>query len=317
MALLPHAPKLLYCTPNVLKSCENKVNNIQGCSYDCFCSEYNLQSTKKDCKKNEVFVEFKFHFQNTPPNYPEKCYGCVRCECEDIGWVKTCPEGQAPLFNIMYICPDCETRIPCVRCVAALRGPNGEYLVDSHGNRIPDPGFIPNPCSGSLDPCCGSTDPNCCDGSSNLCCGNPDPICQPCGGPITDLCCGSEDPCCGKLDGECNPCFIHPHTEACDPCFESEDPCCGSKNPCCGNEDPCCGSQDPCCGSTDPCCGDPNPCCGNNTFCCHNTEHPSCGCNTDVNGLCCEYPNACGCGEAGGVNCSDYCAEHPDVCLNP
>lgn len=259
--------RLIQCTVDELRQCP-AVNYIQSCSYDCVCSEYNLSLTPTSCSGDEVFVEYKIEFWDRTMS----CYSCVSCNCTDLGWQKGCGKGEVVIDTLNFQCPNCVTTLQCVKC----------------GPPVP-----PNPCQGSLDPCCGSTDPHCCDESQDPCCGKSSFECN--------SCLGSSDP-------ECNPCAANPDSEACNPCFGSTDPCCGSTDPCCGSDDPCCGSDDPCCGSSDPCCGITDPCCPDYAPCCVNPT-PECdhGCNSDEHGLCCEYPDACFCGDGGIDGCPPDC----------
>jgi hypothetical protein len=265
-------PTLVQCTVPELQKCP-AINHVQSCSYDCFCSEYDLNLKPSNCSGDQVFVEYKIQFIDRTLS----CFGCVDCSCGMIGYKKSCGADEVVIDTAYYECPDCKTTKVCVLC-----GPSNL-----------------NPCRGSADPCCGNPSPDCCSGSTDPCCGNTGEECNPCLGSA-DPCCGSTDPCCGSSNPECNPCILNPDAEGCNPCFGSEDPCCGSTDPCCGSSDPCCGVDPSCqngcadycgCHPEDPDCQpqecDPPPACGP-------CQYQTSGCNCDsIHDPCCEDPESC------------------------
>jgi hypothetical protein len=302
---------LISCTRPDLRSCD-EVNYVNTCSYDCFCSEYNLSLQPSDCKENEVFAEYNIKFTDKTT----KCYGCIECQCESLGWKKFCGEDEFTLYALDFQCPDCETTLHCVKCLSKFDA-NGNPVLDENGQPIH--GQNEYKCAGSQDPCCDSPDPiSCCEGSGDPCCGNSSIECNPCGGANLDLCCGSEDPCCGKTDGECDPCKANPSLPECDPCKDSTDKCCGSTDKCCASEDECCGSEDQCCGNEDPCCG-VEPTCENGCadYCvCHPEDTENCIQPCAEGDLCCHNPSVCGCPDESQKECDkeEFCNAHPDVC---
>jgi len=262
---------LVQCTPSELQKCPN-VTSVQSCSYDCFCSEYDLHRSPNSCGEDQVFIEYKIQFIDRMM----PCFGCVDCTCEMKGYKRACGAGEKVVDTLIVQCPDCRTSKRCVLC-----GPDDL-----------------DPCRGSNDPCCGNLSTHCCDDSTDPCCGVSSDDCNPCQNS-PDPYCGCTEPCCPG-DPDCDPCLVNPDAEECKPCPPGSDACCGSTDKCCGDSDPCCGVDQTCengcadycaCHPEDPDC-QPKEC--NPPVSCGPCEYETTGCGCDAVGdACCEDPDAC------------------------